>query len=104
MLLAVKAWPFGSSTRAAFARLRAANGMSAVMTMSPAAACSAIQSSAAPKPGQTTISTGPPGTRIGAFATTFTGTAYRVATRYTSSFTGQASASMKMVGVPIPPV
>jgi hypothetical protein len=48
-------------------------GMSAVTTMSPAPACSTIQSSAASQPGHTTSSTrGSAGTRSGALATTLT--------------------------------
>ena len=50
-----------------------ASGMSVVMTMSPAAQRSAIQSSAAPNPGQTTSSISSVlGTRMGVLATTAT--------------------------------
>jgi hypothetical protein len=63
--------------------------------MSPGPARSAIQSSATSMPPGTTTRSihGTRGTAIGLLLTTNTLSPYRSATRYTSSFTGQASAS-----------
>jgi hypothetical protein len=56
--------------------------MSAVMTMSPGPACSAIQSSTAPKSGFTINSTNASaGTRWACFATTLTHISLRLATQ-----------------------
>jgi hypothetical protein len=69
--------------------------MSEVTTTSPGPARSAIQSSAASKlcPTMTRSIRGSRGTNMKAFETTKTLTPWRCATRYTSCFTGQASAS-----------
>ena len=92
----MKTRPFGSSTRAPRARQREARGMSAETTMSPSATCSAIRSSAAsrfPRPTTTSSRSSPSGIAIGELATKSTRRPYRAATRATSAFTGQASAS-----------
>ena len=83
-------------TRAPAFRQRAASGMSAVTTMSPLPARSAIQSSAASGPSETTtrLISGPSGRRMKAFDTKWIASPCRSATRTASSFTGHASASM----------
>src|SRR3546814_15534987 len=79
--------------------------MSAVTTMLRSSAAPAIQSSAASKPSDTTTrsTSGCSGTRSRLLLTIFTGTACRHATRYTSSLTGQASASTRMTGAALIP-
>ena len=76
---------------------RAARGMSSVTQMSPAPMRSAIQSSAKSGPSSTWTRVTPAraGSRIVRQVTTNTGILWRAATRYASSFTGQASASTK---------
>ena len=98
MLSSVNGLPVGPMTHAPSFRQRLASGMSAVTTMSSGCTCSTIQSSAASNPSATTSSASHPslGTRIQELATKVTSRRYRLATRYTSCLTGQASASIKM--------
>ena len=92
---AVNSRPLGSSTRAPFLRHRSASGISDVTAMSHSVARSTIQSSAASKRPLTTTSwkSGSRGRFRRPLATTWTFRPCRLATRKTSSFTGQASAS-----------
>jgi hypothetical protein len=90
-------FPEGGTTRAPCFRQRAASGISAVTHTSRRVMRSAIQSSAASAAPPTRIiwTFGSPGGRNGRdpFETTKTGRRSRVATRYTSPRTGQASPS-----------
>src|SRR5664279_5438630 len=96
--------PLGSSTRAPFFRQRAASGMSAVTAISVSVMCAAIQSSAASNPSCTIISSinSFGGIRIDELDTRYTFSRCLRATRNTSFFTGQASASMYNLITKIP--
>ncbi len=98
MLALVNGLPLWPSTVAPALRARSASNMSPVMTTSRGVAVSAIQSSAASKASLTTTRSTKKcsGTRIRMLLTSLTATARRKATRYTSSFTGQASASTRI--------
>ena len=79
----VNGLPFGAITSAPALTQRLASGISAVITMSPLPARSAIQSSAAsmPEPAAIRSISGSCGTRMKFPATTLTGRPCRVATR-----------------------
>ena len=79
----VKGWPLAFSAWAPAFRQRSAKGMSAVMTMSPGPARSAIQSSAMSGPASTTTCSihVSRGVLIQAFDTTNTCRPYRAPTR-----------------------
>ena len=83
IVCSVKVRPLGAITSAPAFTHRLANGMSAVITMSPDPARPAIQSSAAsmPAPAATRSIIGSCGTRMKPAATTVTGTWWRAATR-----------------------
>jgi len=88
--------PLGSSTLAPFFRQRAASGISDVTAISVSVMCVAIQSSAASNPSRTIISSinASGGIRIIELDTRYTFSPCRRATRNTSFFTGQESASI----------